>query len=136
MTQRESSPRRSRTIHNPSQSRSSSLRRSPTNQASGLNINKMVEPKNIVHIIEILGVVACAHHFWPKGITYGEQEDWEKAHRKRHEHGSKSKSKSRSGSGSGSSGSESRRRSTRDDRRYEDEYDERPRYSRLASSRY
>lgn len=29
----------------------------------------MVESKTIVHIVEILGAVAFAHHFWPKGIV-------------------------------------------------------------------
>ena len=39
---------------------------------------------HLVHIASIVGVVACVHHFWPKGVTYGEREDWEKAYRRRH----------------------------------------------------
>jgi hypothetical protein len=38
---------------------------------------------HLVHIASIIGVVACVHHFWPKGITYGEREEWEKAYRER-----------------------------------------------------
>lgn len=61
------------------------------------NIATMVgaDKKTAMHIIEILGLVVCAHHFWPKGITYGEQEEWEKAYRKRHGHGSKASKKVR-----------------------------------------
>ncbi|KAF8866742.1 hypothetical protein BDZ45DRAFT_734762 [Acephala macrosclerotiorum] len=135
MTQREASHRRSRDIHTPSQKPSSTLKRSSTHQDNALNLDKMVESKTIIHIIEILGVFACAHHFWPKGITYGEQEEWEKAHRKRHEHGSKSRSKGGHRNGSGSSSSDGRRKSSREEK-YEYDDDERPRYSRHASPRY
>jgi hypothetical protein len=42
---------------------------------------------HILHIVEILGVFFCVHHFWPKGVTYGEKEEWEKTHhRHRHSH--------------------------------------------------
>lgn len=46
----------------------------------------MVKPDKhlIIHIASIVGLVVAAHHFWPKGITYGEKEHWEKAYRKRH----------------------------------------------------
>ncbi|RFU28842.1 hypothetical protein B7463_g7484, partial [Scytalidium lignicola] len=43
----------------------------------------MVEADAIVHVVEILGVFLCAHHFWPKGILYGEHEDWELKHAKK-----------------------------------------------------
>jgi hypothetical protein len=41
--------------------------------------------KTLIHILEILSVFACAHHFWPKGVTYGEEEEWEKAQKKKRE---------------------------------------------------
>ena len=64
----------------------------------------MVKSHLIIHIIEIVGAVLCAHHFWPKGVTYGEQEEWEKKHQSRkHRHGSSSKEK-RSRGGSSSEG--------------------------------
>jgi hypothetical protein len=88
----------------------------------------MVESHMILHIIEILGVFVCAHKLWPKGVTYGEAEDWEIAQRKKHAHGS-SKSKNRSSSHGGSS-TERRRHD-----KY-DEYEERPRDSRRHSARY
>jgi hypothetical protein len=90
----------------------------------------MVESHMIVHIIEILGVFVCAHKLWPKGVTYGEAEDWEKAHRKRNAHSS-SKSKSRRNGSSSHGGSSSDRR--RGDRY---EYEERPRDSKRTSARY
>lgn len=37
----------------------------------------MVDGDVLVHIGEILAVFLCVHHFWPKGITYGDREDWE-----------------------------------------------------------
>ena len=137
------------------------------------------DKKLALHVAEILGLVICAHHFWPKGITYGEQEDWEKAYRRKHGHASRSKSKRERNDSNGSSSSRSeqprrregeRERSDRyqeygdrhrlEDRRdrdshYEDRRDryyedreekekrpqsmyveERPVYSRRASSRY
>ncbi|KAG9239925.1 hypothetical protein BJ878DRAFT_484307 [Calycina marina] len=47
----------------------------------------MVKPDKelAIHVISIVGLVIAAHHFWPKGITYGEKEDWEKAYRRKHE---------------------------------------------------
>jgi len=95
----------------------------------------MVEKHTIIHIIEVLAAVVCAHHFWPKGITYGEQEEWEKnMHKKAHGHG-KSKTTSRSKSskerGNGDSHGRVRRRDRTeryydDDRRYDDRhYDDR-----------
>jgi hypothetical protein len=38
---------------------------------------------HLIHIASIIGAVAAAHHFWPKGVTYGEREDWEKEYRRR-----------------------------------------------------
>jgi hypothetical protein len=91
----------------------------------------MVESHMILHIIEILSVFVCAHKLWPKGVTYGEAEDWEIAHRKRHAHGS-SKSKNRRNGSSGHGGSSTERR--RHDKY--DEYEDRPRDSRRHSARY
>lgn len=59
---------------------------------------KMVESHLILHVIEILGVFFCAHHLWPKGVTYGEQEEWEKAHRKRQSRQARRKGHSNSSS--------------------------------------
>ena len=89
-----------------------------------------------MHILEILGVFICAHHLWPKGITYGEAEEWEKKHRM--SHGKSKSSKGRGGSSShGGSSSEGVRRRQRDDRddRYRG-YDDEKRHSRRASARY
>ena len=46
----------------------------------------MVKPDKdfVIHVASIVSLVIAAHHFWPKGITYGEKEHWEKAYRKRH----------------------------------------------------
>jgi hypothetical protein len=102
----------------------------------------MVKSHLVLHIIEILGVFVCAHHLWPKGVTYGEADDWELEHRKRHAHGSHSKSKSTSTKDASHAGSSSdgvrRNRSKRESRvRDEDyEYEEVPRHTRHASSRY
>lgn len=45
---------------------------------------ELATKKTALHVGSIIGLVVVAHHFWPKGITYGEQEDWEKAYRKKH----------------------------------------------------
>jgi len=76
----------------------------------------MAKSHILIHIIEIVGAVLCAHHFWPKGVTYGEQEEWEKKHRSRkHRHGSSSKEKR----GRGRTSSEGSRGDRRDEgRRY------------------
>ncbi|KAG4432672.1 hypothetical protein IFR05_011850 [Cadophora sp. M221] len=108
----------------------------------------MVGSSTVLHIVEILGVFFCAHHLWPKGVTYGKQEDWEKSYRKRHAHGP-SRSKS-SRTNSGSSSNDSARRGGRSERYYDErqydhdersrhhEYheDDRPRHGRKSSSRY
>jgi hypothetical protein len=91
----------------------------------------MLNSNTAMHILEILGVFICAHHLWPKGITYGGPDDWEKKYKK---HSSRSKS-SNSSKGRGGSSNEGGRRRERDDRCYEREYDE-PRHSRRASARY
>ncbi|TVY29841.1 hypothetical protein LHYA1_G001800 [Lachnellula hyalina] len=58
----------------------------------------MVGQHTILHIVELLAAVVCAHHFWPKGITYGEQEDWEKKlHKKAHRVKSRVKSRANRG---------------------------------------
>jgi hypothetical protein len=121
----------------------SSPRRTRTQPSSHITPADMVKSHLVLHIIEILGVFVCAHHLWPKGVTYGEAEEWEVEHRKRHAHGSHSKSKSSKTRGSPSQrGSSSdgvrRNRSKREERvrDYEYEYEERPRHSRHASSRY
>lgn len=41
---------------------------------------------HLVHIASIVGVFVCAHHFWPKGMLYGEREEYEKEYRRRHTH--------------------------------------------------
>ncbi|TVY20180.1 hypothetical protein LARI1_G002993 [Lachnellula arida] len=76
----------------------------------------MVGNHTILHIIELLAAVVCAHHFWPKGITYGEQEDWEK---KLHHVGSKAKAKAKGKSSSShtTSGHTARGRERRGDGR-------------------
>ena len=51
---------------------------------------------HIAHIATIAGVFYCVHHFWPKGITYGEREEWEKKYRHHHIHGTSSSSSRRS----------------------------------------
>lgn len=88
-----------------------------------------VDSNVVLHIIEIIGVFFCAHHLWPKGVTYGEQEDWEKAHRKRHAHGSRSTSKRQSNSPvyEEASSPERPKRRERRDRDYDIEYNSRPR---------
>ena len=99
----------------------------------------MVGSSAILHIIEILGVFVCAHHFWPKGVTYGEDEDWAQSHRKRNEHGSKFKQRGRNGSSSHGNSSRDgvrRERSVREARRGDSEYRDRQRRSRIESSRY
>jgi len=93
------------------------------------------DKKTLLHVVEILGVVAVAHHFWPKGITYGEKEDWEKAYRKKHAY--KSSKRVRDDSSGGSRSDQSRRPDRNDryleyeernDRYYDDRYrEERPR---------
>jgi hypothetical protein len=121
----------------------SSPRHAHTQPSSHITPADMVKSHLVLHIIEILGVFVCAHHLWPKGVTYGEAEEWEVEHRKRHAHGSHSKSKSTKTRGSPSQGGSSsdgvrRNRSKREERvrDYEYEYEERPTYSRHASSRY
>jgi hypothetical protein len=99
-----------------------------------------VDANTVMHIIEILGVFICAHKLWPKGITYGEAEEWQTRPKKKHGHSSKSKSGSKSGrdsrarGGSSSYGSSSDGRRQMKEDRYRD-YDE-PRYSRRNSARY
>ncbi|RDW94706.1 hypothetical protein BP5796_00469 [Coleophoma crateriformis] len=45
---------------------------------------------HILHAAEIIGAFLVAHHFWPKGITYGDKEDWEiRKHERNHGHSSK-----------------------------------------------
>jgi hypothetical protein len=108
----------------------------------------------LIHIVQILGVFVCAHHFWPKGITYGEQEEWEKAYRKKHRYSPRPKNPRERGDSNGSSRSggsrryEEKERGVREERAYEAryreqqraksayDYEERPVYSRQASSRY
>jgi hypothetical protein len=123
----------------------------------------MVEKHTIIHIIEILGAVVCAHHFWPKGITYGEAEDWEKKHKNGHAKPSSRTARSKS-TKSGSNSDHGRvRRRDREERYYDDrdhrdsrvyderdkrgsrlyddrerqyDYEERPGHSRRSSARY
>ncbi|PQE15603.1 hypothetical protein CJF30_00005990 [Rutstroemia sp. NJR-2017a BBW] len=38
----------------------------------------MPPTQHLLHALEILSVFLCAHHFWPKGITYSEKEAWER----------------------------------------------------------
>ncbi|EPE27743.1 hypothetical protein GLAREA_04534 [Glarea lozoyensis ATCC 20868] len=54
----------------------------------------------LLHALQIFGVFACVHHFYPKGITYGEKEEWEReqkrksrgmGHRRRGESGRRSR---------------------------------------------
>lgn len=107
-----------------------------SHETKPFDIAKMPDGNTILHIVEILGVFVCAHHFWPKGITYGEAEDWEKKYRK---HPSRSKSsKSRNGGSSrGGSSSDGMRRRDRGDRYGYGGYDDvGRRYSRRASARY
>jgi hypothetical protein len=142
MTHRPSTPQHSRSSPHSSHESLSSLKRPHTQQPSHIKAADMVQSKAILHIIEILGVFVCAHHFWPKGVTYGEAEDWEIEHRKRHAHGSHSQSKSKKSGSQSHTGSSSdgvrRSKSKREDRArdYDYDYDERPRHSRHASSRY
>lgn len=109
--------------------------------------SSMVDTKLVVHILEIIGVFVCAHHFWPKGITYGEEDDWETARRQRQSSQSKSKSKSkssnnglRSSAGASASGSRSEgRRKTghrRDDTAGYKNYDEGTRGDRYWYKEY
>jgi len=122
----------------------SSSKHAHTQLSSHIKPADMVQSHLVLHILEILGVFVCAHHLWPKGVTYGEAEDWEIEHRKRHGHGhgphSKSKSKNNeSTSHTGSSSDGVRRNKSKREERvrdYEYEYEERPRHSRHASSRY
>lgn len=74
----------------------------------------------IFHIIEILGAFACAHHFWPKGITYSEAEDWEKDHKKRQD---KRRRKSSGGRSRGVGGGREERRTVTKRERRDDRYD-------------
>jgi len=46
---------------------------------------------HLAHIATIAGVFLCVHHFWPKGVTYGEREEWEKSYRHHHMHGTSSR---------------------------------------------
>jgi hypothetical protein len=90
----------------------------------------MVEKHTIIHVLEVLAAVLCAHHFWPRGITYGEQEEWEKKmHQKAHGHGkSKSSSREKSSKGRGNGDSHGRVRRDRTERYYDDRdrhYDDR-----------
>ncbi|KAF4631832.1 hypothetical protein G7Y89_g6298 [Cudoniella acicularis] len=80
----------------------------------------MVGSNTILHIIEILGAFACAHHFWPKGITYGEAEEWEKDHKERQEKRSSRSSKDRRSRGDRGG---DLRRSRRGDERHYHEYE-------------
>ena len=139
MTHRPAKPEPSTISHRSTQHKSSQIKSAGNHNNPLLTIEEMAGSNTILHIIEILGVFVCAHHFWPKGITYGDADDWEVAHRKRQGHGSKSnKSKSRNGSsthGSSSSDGVKRERSVRDDRRRDRDYEVR-RHSRVESSRY
>lgn len=107
---------------------------------SDKNAVMAVDSKTLMHILEILGVFICAHHLWPKGITYGDPDDWETKHKKKHSSRSKSSKSSNSRSRNGGSSSEEARSSERMRRRErEREYDEpryEPRNSRRASARY
>ncbi len=120
----------------------SSSKHTHAEPSSHLTPADMVKSHLVLHIVEILGVFVCAHHFWPKGVTYGEAEEWEIEHRKKNAHGSRSKSKNQQSRGPSNAGSSSdgvrRNRSKREERTrdYEYEYEERPRHSRHASSRY
>lgn len=156
MTHRPYTPQQSRSTHHSSHEASLPAKRSHTQPTSHIKPAEMVQSHLVLHIIQILGVFVCAHHLWPKGVTYGEAEDWEVKHRKKQAHGPRSKSKStKSGSPSqGGSSNEGVRRSkskreerVRDyeyefeerPRAYDDRsrsYEERPRPSRKASSRY
>ncbi|TVY37747.1 hypothetical protein LOCC1_G006300 [Lachnellula occidentalis] len=85
----------------------------------------MVHQHTLLHIIELLAAVVCAHHFWPKGITYGEQEDWEKhLHQKAHHAKSRAKArgKSKAKAASASSRGDGRGRVRRRDRDREARY--------------
>ena len=98
-----------------------------------------VDSSTVIHLIEILGVFICAHKLWPKGITYGEAEEWETKHKKKSGHSSKSQSGSRSDKASGGSSSygsrSDGRRQMREDRFRDREYDD-ARYARRNSARY
>ena len=133
-------------VHHSSHQKQHSEPRYHHSANSQITTSNMVGSKTVLHIVEILGVFFCAHHLWPKGVTYGKQEDWEKSYRKRHAHGT-SRSKS-SRTNSGNSSNESARHGSRSERHYQHEYgyerprhhdyehDDRPRNTRKASSRY
>lgn len=103
----------------------------------------------------MLGVIGAAslaaHKFWPKGVTYGDKDDWELEHEKTEEGGEKSKQREKlkgklregrdaiegkggeTGSNAGSSGGSAGRRVDRDlerERILRDRYRERPRLPR------
>ncbi|KAK2627255.1 hypothetical protein QTJ16_003221 [Diplocarpon rosae] len=94
----------------------------------------MVQSRTILYLVEILGVFFCAHHLWPKGITYGKPEDWEKDYRKKHAHGH-SRSKSRR-SNKRNSGNENTARRGEQSNRYHDSKEENPGYKRHAGHRH
>ncbi|PSS13026.1 hypothetical protein M430DRAFT_263777 [Amorphotheca resinae ATCC 22711] len=98
------------------------------------NTANMAGGSAIMHLIEILGVFVCAHHFWPKGITYGEKEDWEKRYRHKHGHSSRSRGR-RSDSSHTSKSNYQRRKEYKNLDTYDYDADTRPLYSRRASSR-
>jgi len=135
-----STPQQSRSP--PHSSHEFSSKRAHSQPSSHIKAADMVKSHLVLHIIEILGVFVCAHHLWPKGVTYGEADDWELEHRKRHAHGSHSKSKStgtRDASHAGSSSDGVRRNRSKRESRIRDEdyeYEEVPRHTRHASSRY
>lgn len=66
----------------------------------------------------------AAHKFWPKGITYGDKDDWEVEHEKK-EHGGGDKK------GKGKEDKKGGERSERDEKKYlQERYRERPRLPR------
>ncbi|CAL3969269.1 unnamed protein product [Diplocarpon coronariae] len=94
----------------------------------------MVQSRTILHLVEILGVFLCAHHLWPKGVTYGKSENREKSYRKKHARGhSRSKSGRNNNRGSGNENAPRRGERSKTCCDYEEE---RPRYVRNANSRH
>jgi hypothetical protein len=86
------------------------------------SLETMVKSDTIFHIIEIVGIFVWAHHLWPKGITYGEMEEWERKLRKRS-----------STEANGVNGSNGRRREST---RQETRLDDRPSRGDAGSRRY
>jgi len=50
---------------------------------------------HLIHVVEILGAFFIVHKLWPKGVTYGEKEEWEREYRRRRYSQSQSQRSSR-----------------------------------------